>query len=368
MVGYIIGVGMFGLPYLISISGILTFFAFILVLGAVQYLVHLTYVNLIVVTEEYHRMPGYAGIYLGKWGKITIFAAKMVGNLGAMLAYIIITGIFLKELFGPVLGGSEFIYASLLFFIEAAIVYYGIKTIAKAEFFMTIFLLLVVALIAVKGSAVVNLANFKLIDWRYLLLPYGAMLFSLDGCGSLPIVVKLLKKDKKAVKSVVRVGTILPILIVIIFTLVVVGISGAATTPDALVGIKSILNDGVILFSLIFGVLTMITSFLLVAESVKETLWWDFKVNKNLAWGLAVFIPYIFYVFGLRNLADVISFAGGVAGSLSVIMLIAIFMKLKKKKGKLPLFKRVPPDFIVYVLLALFIGGMFYEIYYYLIK
>jgi len=365
MVGYTIGVGMFGLPFLVSRAGILPFFIFIVLLGSAQYLLHLIYANLIVVSEGYHRLPGYVNIYLGKKGKIIVFIAKLIGNYGALIAYIIITGIFLNQLLSQYFGGSEFIYGTLLFLVEAVVVFFGIKAIAKAELFMTGLLLLVVLFITIRGFPAMNFANYYALDFKYFLLPYGAMLFAIDGSGSLPIVVKLLRRHKENVKKVVRLGTILPIFVIIIFTLVIVGISGSNTTPDALVGVKNIMNDGVIFLSLIFGVLTMITSFLLVAESIRETLWWDFKVNKHLSWALAVFVPYILYVIGVKNLTNVISFAGAIAGGLCGIVLILVFKKLKKQKNKLVLFKYKPGNFIIYFLIGLFICGAIYEIYYF---
>ena len=368
MVGYTIGVGMFGLPFLISKAGFLTFFIFIILLGSVQYLLHLIYANLIVVSDSYHRLPGYAEIYLGKKGKIIVFIAKLIGNYGALIAYIIITGIFLNQLLSQYLGGNEFLYATLLFIIEAIIVLFGIKMIAKAELFMAILLLLVILFITIKGWPAIQLANYEIIDWKYFLLPYGAMLFAIDGGGSLPIVVKLLRRHKQSVKNVVRIGTALPVLVIIVFTLVIIGISGVGTTPDGLVGVKNVLDDGVIFFSLIFGVLTMITSFLLVAESIKETLWWDFKMNKYLAWFLAISVPYLLYIAGIKNLTNVISFAGAIAGGLSAIILIIIFRKLKKMPGKLVLFKQKPGKLVSYFLISLFAAGIIYEIYYFLCK
>ncbi|MBA3047334.1 hypothetical protein KKC83_01855 [Patescibacteria group bacterium] len=368
MVGYIIGVGMFGLPFLVSRAGLLSFIILIAVLGLVQYLLHLIYANLIVVTEGYHRMPGYAEIYLGRRGKIIVFIAKLVGNCGALLAYIIITGIFLNQLLEPRFGGNEFIYASILFFVEAIIVFFGTKMIAKTELVMSGLLILVVALIAVKGYGAAEPSNYFLIDWKYILLPYGAMLFALDGGGSLPIVAKLLGRNKKSIKSIVRIGTFLPVIIISIFTLVVVGISGSQTTPDALTGAGLIINNGVIFFSLIFGVLTMVTSFLLVAQSIKETLRWDFKVNKYSAWAIAVFAPYILYVLGMKNLIDVISFAGAIAGGTSAIILILIFIKLSKQKNKLILFKRKPKKALAYFLILMFAGGILYEVFYFLTR
>jgi len=370
MIGYVIGVGMFSLPFLISKAGFFTFILFIVLLGFIQHYIHLIYANLILITKDYHRMPGYAEIYLGRNGKIIVSIAKFIGNYGALLAYIIITGIFLNELFSPIFGGSEFIYATILFFIEAFIIFFGIGMIARVELIMSGALLVIVGLIAWKGWGVIDTNNFHFLNWKYLLLPYGAMLFALDGNGSLPIVVKLLDRDKENIKRVIRYGTILPVLVISIFVIVIIGITGENTTADALTGIKNLFNGGIISIALIFGIFTMVTSFLGVAESIRETLWWDYKVNSYMAWALAVFVPYILYIMGLKNLIGVISFAGAVAGGLSAIILILIFIKLKKQKGKtsiikkdkLTLFKYHPNNFISYLLVALFICGIIYEV------
>ncbi len=367
MIGYVIGVGMFGLPFVVAKAGYVPFLIFIGVFGMVQYLQHLIYANIIVVTKGYHRLPGYAGLYLGKNGKTIIFIAKMLGNFGALLAYIIITGVFLYQLLGASLGGSEFIYSTILFFICAALVYSGIGAIARAELLMSGLLIAVVIFIVIKGWGAVTAVNFTVFDWPYLLLPYGATLMALDGNGSLPVVAKILSKDPKLLKKVVRWGTFIPLAITVVFTLVVVGISGPNTTPDSLTGVKRILNDGVVFFSLIFGVLTMATSILLVAEAIKETLWWDYQLNRKLAWALAVAIPYGLFLCGIRNLTGVISIAGGVAGGLSAIMLILMFHSMREMPGKAVLFKRQPSTVLLFILVSLFVFGMAYELYYFIL-
>jgi len=368
MIGYVIGVGMFSLPFLVSRAGVLSFFILLALLGSTQYFIHLIYSNIILATPGFHRMPGYAGEHLGKNWKHIVFVAKMIGNLGALLAYIIITGIFLNQLLGPIFGGNEFFYASLLFFIEAAVIYFGVGFLSRVELLMTTFLLLVVIMIVVKGHSSIQAENFIMIDWRYLFLPYGAMLFSLDGNGSLPIVAKLINRDKKTMKKIVKLGTFIPILVIIVFTLTIVGISGIGTTSDALVGISSILGDGVITFALVFGVLTMITSFLGVGEAVRETLCWDYKVNKFLGWALACFVPYIMYLLGFKNLIEVISFAGAIAGGISAIVLILIFIKIRKNKKKLIMFKYKPNIIITSFLICMFIAGVVYEVWAFFIK
>ncbi len=359
MIGYIIGVGMFGLPYLVIRAGILPFLFFLVLLLPVQYLLHLIYASMIINTKTYHRLPGYTGIYLGDGAKIFIFMAKMVGNMGALLAYIIITGVFLNELLTPLFGSHEFFYATTLFIIEAAIVYLGIGMIARAELFMTALLVVVVILIIARGLPFVETNNFIALDWKYFILPYGALLFALDGNGSLPIVAKLVKRDHKIIKSVIRYGTFIAAFIILTFTLTIAGISGVATTPDALIGIHSVM-DGVIVFALIFGIFSMITSFFGVAESIKETLNWDFKVNKFLSWAIAVFVPYTFYLNGVRNLSDVIILVGSIGGGICAIVLIMIFNKIRKKKNGLILFDYKPSILLQWGLILLFVLGIIY--------
>ncbi len=362
MVGYVIGVGMFGLPFLFSRAGVLSFFIFLAVLGPIQYFLHLVYANLIIVTKTYHRMTGYAEIYLGKKGKYFVFTAKMIGNMGALLAYIILSGTYLYHLLSPSLGGSEFFYASVLFFLEAIIVFFGIGMIARVEFFITGLLLVVIVMIAAKGGGSISMANYSLANWHYFLLPYGAMLFAIDGSGSLPIVAKLLGRDKEQIKSVIRVGMILSIAVVIVFTLVILGVSGPLTTEDALTGVGRILDGRVTMIALFFGVLTMATSFFGVAESIRETLWWDIKFNKYLAWGMAVFIPYLLYLIGFQDFIGVISFAGAISGSLCAIFMIIIFLKFVKKKDHLPLFKHKPKAILLYFLILMFVSGLIYNL------
>lgn len=362
LTGQIVGVGMFGLPFLVSRAGLLPFFAWLFVLLAVQYLVHLIYANIIVVTVRYHRLPGYAGIYLGNWGKKIIFTAKTFGNYGVLLAYIIISGSFLHQLLCPVFGGSEFMYASILFALEAGIVYFGIKMIARTELVMTSLLLLVTLLLSWKGLEHLRFDNFISADWRLLALPYGAMFLALDGAGALPIVAKVLDKDAVLIKKTIRSSLLISALVLVLFVFNIVGISGAGTSADALAGVVLIINNGVITFALIFGILSMATSFFGSAESIREALWWDYGFNRKLAWALAVFVPYTVYALGVNDLTGVISFVGAVAGGICSIALIAIFLKLKKLENKLLIFDQIPPNWLIGVLVLMFVLGVAYQL------
>jgi len=366
MVGYTIGVGIFSLPYLTAKAGVSVFLVFLLILGAVQYLVHLIYANLIIVTKNFHRLPGYVEIYLGKKGKIAVFVAKMIGNGGALIAYIIITGIFLDQIFGSFFGGSPFLYGTICYTVGLLVVFFGIGMIARFELYMSFLLFVVILLIVAKGSMVISMDNYFSLDWQYFLLPYGAMLVSLDGNGALPIVGRIINRETAHFKSVIRTSMLVSLFVTLIFTLTVVGITGMETTSDALSGMRNLLGNGVMTLALAFGVISMLTSIIGVAESVKETLNWDFGVNKNLAWFLVFFVPYILFVLGVNDLVEVISFIGSVGGGFSAIMLILVFMKLRKKKNMLPIFKIKPSQLFLNLIIGLFVLGMAYEVYFFI--
>ncbi len=362
MIGYIVGVGMFGLPFITSKTGVLLFFFYLFFLGFVQYFVHLVYANMIIATEDYHRLPGYVNIYLGKAGKHLVFVSKLLGNYGALLAYIIISGIFLDQLLGNVLGGSPFVYASIMFFMEAIIVLFGVQLITRVELYMSALLFIVVVMIAFKSFFYAEFSNFLLFDWKYLFLPYGVMLVALDGNSTLPIVSKIVRRHPEKFKSVIRTSMFLSILVIIIFVLSIVGISGATTSEDALSGVKIIIDNGVVRFALIFGLFSMMTSVLGVAESLRETFLWDYKINKKLSWFLAVAIPYIFYCLGFDSLIAVIGLSGALAGGFSAIMLIFAFMNMRAQKNDLTMFKRAVSDRFFYFIIFLFVSGIGYTL------
>ncbi len=365
MIGYIVGVGIFSLPFLTYKSGVVTFMILLLGFGAVQYIIHMIYASLIVATKSFHRLPGFTEIYLGKKWKMAVFAADMFGNAGCLLAYTIITGIFLEALLGPVLGGTAFMYASVVFGMEAIIVFFGISMIAQCELYMSALLVLVVGLIAWKGNGMISLQNYPIVDWKYIFLPFGALLTALDGNGSLPMVGKLVDKNISKFKSVIKTSMVIVLIVTLIFPLVVVGITGSSTTQDSLAGIKAMVGGGIPILALIFGFFCIVTSVLGVGESVRETLWWDFKVNKNLAWAITFLVPYSMYFFGVRSLTTVVSLIGAIGTGFCAITMLLIFKKLKKINNHPILFKRPPSDILIYCFISLFVAGMIYEVSYF---
>ncbi len=363
IVGTVIGAGLFSVPFVISKSGILGLLIYLPVLAVIQYFLHKMFAEVILSTEEEHRIPGYVGFYAGRKYKKVVSLFCIAGAYGSLLAYVILGGRFLYQILGPYLGGDPVIYSVVLFAVESFIVLFGIKAIAEAELFMTGFLLFVVVFLSIKSLNVVSLDNFKFVDWKFMLLPYGPIFFSVGGQAAIPEVCRLLKNEKKKIKKAIMIGTAIPPIVTLLFVFTVVGATGIHTTPDTVEGLKSVLGNGIIIFVSIFGLLGITTSFLTTTQAVREIYWWDFKMNKTLAWALACVVPLILFFLGAQDLRKVVGITGAVSGGIIGMIMVFLNMAVKDKAQKKSIIKVRVTKLLAFFLSALFIFGLSSELF-----
>ncbi len=366
LAGTIIGGGMFATPYVVSKAGLLPLFVYLPILTFVQYTLHSIYAEIILSTPQKHRMPGYVGYYKGERAKKWTLLISIIGKHGALLAYILLGGTFLCGLLSPYLGGDVFIYATILFVIESLIVLFGLRLIAGVEFILSFLLVLLVFLIAFKSQGFFSLDNFTWFDKEFVFLPYGPIFFAVGGQAAIPEICRLLNHKKEKIRSAIKWGTIFPAFLMLFFVLVVVGVSGANTSPEALVGLKMYFHNGVITASLVFGLLTIITSFLVISQSLREVYWWDLKMNNKLSWVVACGIPFLLYLLGISNITKVIGLTGSITGGIFGVILILLLFKVKKERKKQPVLRVGLGKFWAFVLCFLFILGVLYELWYFI--
>ncbi len=362
MVGHIIGVGIFSLPFIAAKVGIMAMLFYFLILSTVVILFELLYGEVVLRTKEKHRLPGYAEKYLGPWAKKLALVSNGLGSMTGILAYIIVGGGFLGSILIPILGGTELLYILIFFAIGAFLIYVGIKSIAQTELVLLVSFFIVLGLIFYKGLSVINLNNLMVFDIKYLFLPYGAVFFSLSGASMVPEVKELLIYKGKNLKRVIIIATLIAAFISLFFTFIILGITGSETTPEAINGLNNYLGNGVVILALLFGILATFTSFLTVGLTLKKMLWYDFKVNKNLSWFIVCFLPLALYLFGFNDFIKIISLSGGVLLATSAILMILIYFKAKKEGDVEPGYTMNLPKFFVYFLVLFFIIGAIYEL------
>ncbi|OGZ36910.1 MAG: hypothetical protein A3D38_02340 [Candidatus Portnoybacteria bacterium RIFCSPHIGHO2_02_FULL_40_23] len=366
LVGTIIGVGLFSLPYTASKAGFWVILFYFIILGAVVILVNLLYGEVTLRTQGLHRLPGYAQKYLGLRGKKAAFLSNSLGLYGALLAYLIVGGQFLFSLLGPIFGGSNLIYTLVFFSLGALLVYFGIKSIAQTEFFLLILFFAVLFFIFYRGFSFIQIENLFVFDKSEFFLPYGPVLFSLAGMALVPEVKEMLKDNPKQLKKLIPLAIFIPALIYLFFVILILGLTGQNTSIEAISGLKDFFNDGIVNLALFFGVLTTFTSFITLGLTLKKVFWYDLKVKKNLAWLLACFVPLALFFSGLKSFIAVISLTGGVMLGLDAIIIILIYLKAKTKGDLIPAYNISLPRFLTYSLILFFVLGIIYEIVYFI--
>jgi amino acid permease len=178
--GTVIGAGVLGIPYVVAQAGFLTGLLTILLLGIAILLLDLFYGEVVLRTPGNHQLPGYAGIYLGKWGKRIITFSMFFGIYGALIAYLIGEGATLSAIFGL----SPMIFSILFFIIASVLVFIGLKAIAKSEMIFSsivITLILIISAITI-FSGKFNLQNLATFNLANILVPYGVILFAFVEC------------------------------------------------------------------------------------------------------------------------------------------------------------------------------------------
>lgn len=360
-VGAIIGVGIFGLPYVASKAGFFIVLGYFILMTIAVIFIHLFYGKIAAGTPELRRLPGYAAEYLSeKWKKITLFILG-TGLLGALLAYLIVGGEFLKLSFAPFFGGGSAIWTLIFFSFGAFLIFRGIKTISQIELILFLVFFAILIIFFIKALPFINLNYFFTLDWKFFTFPYGVILFSLWGSAVIPEIKEMLFPDSKLLKKVIIAGISLSAFTYIVFIFTIFGVSGPLTSKEAISGFIKVVGDNILKLGFIFGIITTFDSFVALGLTLKKTLWYDFGLSKNLSFFIACFSPLILFFLGLRGYIQVVGFIGAIMLGIEGIIIVFIyrnFLKLKEKK--------INP--LIYSFCGLFVLGILLEAFYFLAR
>jgi len=353
MSGTIIGVGVFSLPYIAVRVGFGLMLFYLFVLTALVVLIHLLFGEVALKTPDFLRLPGYAQIYLGKWGRKIAVITAVFGSIGTLLVYIIVGGEFLANLLMPFLNGDVFLYTLLYFILGSLFIFWGIKAISKIEFWGLVLLFFSLIFVFWRGLPFLKIDNLSFTNnFADFFLPYGPILFALWGATMIPEIEEMLIRDKKKVKRTVFISTVIPAIFYLFFVVFVVMISGPGTTQEAIVGLKNILGQNITSMMFLAGFLATFTSFITVGLTLKKVFWYDLKMPHYFSWVLTCSLPFLLYLLGVKDFIKVIGFIGGVMLAIEGVLILLMYGKVKKNKSKL----------LVYPLVSVFILGIVYEI------
>jgi tyrosine-specific transport protein len=357
LMGLMIGAGILGIPYVVAKSGILIGALNILVIGITMIFVNLFVGEIVLRTKGNHQITGYAEKYLGKRGKWIMAAAAILGNYGALLAYLIGEGKALSAIF----GGNALYFSIGYFLVVSFIVYNGLKAVERSELYFVSAFVLIVAVIVGFNLTNMDLSNVPISDGNFF-LPFGVVLFAYLGMSAIPEIHEELKNNWKRMRRAIIIGSIIPILIYLAFGLSVVAVTGTSTTEVASVGLGQAFGEHMIILSNLFAVLTMATAFIAIGFALKETFNYDLKINKKISFLLAVLPPLIFLFLGLNSFIDVVAFVGSFSGGIMGILIVLMLWNARKKGEREPEFKNRFVYPLGALMIIMFIVGIITEL------
>jgi len=364
LIGTIVGAGIFGLPYAFAKVGFWTGIFYLIILALIYLITNLCYTELILRTKKPMEMSEYARLYLGNWGKGLVSFSLILGIYGALIAYTIGVGRFLHAILGPVLGGTQLFWSLIFWILASLVVFWDIGIVSRLEVFMAIGLIFIALFIFSNSFSYINFDNLATFHREFLFFPYGVVLFALGGASAIPTMRRILTNKAYLLKKAVVLGLVIPVLIYIIFTFTVVGVSGSFTSEQAITGLAQFANGKVLLVGGIFGILAMTTSFLALGHILLEFYRRDYHLPKTFAWASTVCIPMALFLLGLKSFIGAISFSGGVLGGIQGMVLIAAYYKAKKMGDRAPEFSFKLAKPIAWLIYIIFAVGIIYQFIY----
>lgn len=359
----IIGSGVFALPYVASRAGLLTAFFYLAVFGALFSLMHLMYADIIIRTKENHRFAGYARIYLGNAAEWLAIIATIIGMIFTLTVELVLAVSFIN-FFAPHL--PEFAKLFFMWGVGSLAVFLQVNKLAFSEILMTGGIILITFVIVIYGfSGPGHLLSTPLVSLPYLLVPFGAVLFALDGRPAIPAVMGYFRNNgepQTKARAAILFGTAIPAIVYALFVLGVLWITGSPS-PDTISGLGAILPRWLTALLGILGALAIFSTYIVIGRDVKKSLVYDLRFPDFLAALVVVIAPLLIYFLGFREFIALVGLVGGIFIGLEQIFVLLMWRKVSKIPSSEKILGRIPP-FIVYLSLLVFAVGIVYEIFY----
>jgi len=357
LTGSTIGAGILGLPYIFAKSGFLAGLFWLVVIGAVMIFANLTLGEITLRTKGKHQLSGYAEKYLGPWGKRIMFFATIFGVYSALTAYLIGEG----ESFSRLLPGNinPIILGIAFWLVMTLLLREGLKGLKKIETWGVLAIIGIVIGLFIDLAPEINPSNLAVFDSTYFALPIGVVLFALLGFTAIPELRKEIKGQEKLFKKAIIIGTLIPIILYILFSAIFIGVLGQNVDEVATLSFGS--------FTTILGIFTMLTSFFVISYALKDTFKYDIKTSKKVNFIMTSLVPLILYLLitqlGFLSFASILGIGGVISGGITgiIILLMARKAKGKTRNNKDPEIKMPINWAIIIILSIIFLAGIILE-------
>lgn len=315
------GAGIFVLPYVFYHSNFSFAVSGLILVTFLVAQINLFYTDIILATPGDHQLAGYAGLYCGPRLRIIALINFLLLEVGALLAYVILSARFLTTLV-PALSSTQ---ASLIFFF-AVVIFHLNRLKILGRYYQVIPILAVIFIYLLLSAALFlpAVASAKAgPNWSF----FGPLIFALSGFTIIPEVEELLRRHHQLLRPASLLGLIIAALLYLLFSFSVVKLSFPHLSVDAITGLSQSLP--------LFGSLLSVLGLFLVFEAslnlllvFKETFYRDFNFKESLAYLFSLLILVFCFIFSKVSLLTVVSLTGSVTLFLAALIICLIRLKI----------------------------------------
>ena len=330
--GMTIGAGILAIPYAVAQVGLIPGIAYIAALGLIVLFLNLMIGEIVARSHQQLQLAGLAGKYLGSWVKYLLTLIFIFSATGTLLVYIIGEG----ETLAAVFGGSSLGWSVIFWSIGSFIIWGGLKRIKQIDKLFGFIIMSIIVGLSLYILPKFDTTQLTYFDGTQILFPLGVILFALHASPAIAEAHALLPNRERDFKKAVMIGTLIPIVLYILFTLAVVGYTGAETTEIATIGLGLALGPFIGVIANIFAILAMSTGFIGLGTALRETFSWDLKLPDKVAVFLVISIPFALFILGIRSFILVLDAIGTIAIAGEAIIMTFVYLKARHGQDALP--------------------------------
>jgi len=356
-------VGIFGVPFVFAQSGFLLTFVLFIILAIMVAIIHIMLAEIGERTPGKHRLIGYARIYLGDRGKALLTVTVLCGTVGALVVYVLVAGTFLQVLFQSFgVQVHHMVLMGLFWMVMSLGVLAGLRTISRIEIVLVIGFFLAIVLFFIQGVPHIDYANFTTFDPGKLFFAWGVLLFAFFHLPSVSESRVIIQNRGRLLRQVILTGTVLSAVLMLFFAFIVVGVTGANTSQEAIPGMVGTFGEGAVIVGAIMGLIAISASFLVLACNLRDTVMYDWNIPKATSTILAIITPVPFFVLSVVDSIVLLGLAGIVLSAINGCCVILIHTRAQKKYPKGSDFPLKLPRFVYGFLVTIFLIGSIYSI------
>ncbi|MBN2015790.1 hypothetical protein JW766_03065 [Candidatus Dojkabacteria bacterium] len=330
-----IGVGFLALPYSIHKFGTWGGVIVLVIVGFLTLVTNFTYSDIITSDKGNRQIPGYTKKYLGSLPAHIITVIIIFGSLGILLAYGLISGSALKVILSSVGIRLSAQFLGLVFVVICILVMrYGMQMIAKVSSWAVVALIYAMVILIIVSLPNASFSNTSNLDFSQFSLVFGVSVFAMYSAGTVPVIDEIIGYNRQKYRKVVLAATLSILVIYIVFSLTLSLSFGSDLTSELVDSFKSELKFA----SWVLSILTLLatfTSFILVANNIKEVLNYDYKVKNRVCIFLILAVLIWALILNISDFETLVSTVGNLSLALQSLAIFAIWFKSRQSKNLL---------------------------------